>query len=178
MVKFELTEKPLLGNYVRAISGVTLTEVTDLNILSIATPLGGEKKRDAALKKLNLAPTAPGKSITEGNMRLIGMAADQHFLLVENGVLPDVKDTYTTDQTHNWVAIRAEGDAIWPAMDRLCMLDLHPDACQVNDAPRFDIETMLAVMIKEEDNKILLLGASSSARSFLHAIETALIAIW
>jgi len=177
VAKYKLTPKPLLGNYIRSISGVTLTEVTDLQILSIATPLDGATKRDAALKKLKLAPAAPGKSVTAGKMRLIGMAVDQHFLLVGGDDLPAIEDTYTTDQTHNWVAIRAEGEAIWPAMERLCMLDLHPEVYLTDGALRFDIETMFAVMIKEDETKILLLGASSSAQSFLHAIETALLAV-
>ncbi|MEM9717253.1 MAG: hypothetical protein AAF826_12130 [Pseudomonadota bacterium] len=177
MAKFELIEKPVLGNYVRSIADVTLTEVADLGILSIATPLGGEKKRDAALKKPKLAAVEPGKSSKAGSLRLVGMAADQHFLLSEGAALPEVKDVYTTDQSHNWVAIRAEGPAIWAAMERICMLDLHPEVCLIDDAPRFDIETMATLMVKEDENTILLLSASSSARSFLHAIETALVSV-
>lgn len=177
MANFELVEKAPLGNYVRSIAGVTITEVPDLNILSIATPLGGEAKRDAALKKLGFDPATPGTSFAKGNLRLVGMASDQHFLLAENGELPNLPDVYTTDQTHNWVAIRAEGENLWLAMERLCMLDLHPDVCSKDDALRFDIETMYTVMVKEDAKKIVLLAASSSAGSFLHALETSLIAI-
>lgn len=177
MADYTLTEKPPLGHYVRTLSNVTLTEVTDLSILSIATPLGGEKKRDASFKKLGFGPVRPARSAAKGDMRLIGMTHDQHFLVY--GGTPDLslRDVYVTDQTHNWVAIRAEGENIWPALERLCMLDLHPQVYNVDDALRFDIETMYALMVKEEDNQVLIMGASSSARSFLHAIETALLAV-
>jgi len=177
VTKFNLTSKSPLNGYSETIAGVVLEEVPDLNITSIATPLGGEKKRDAAFKKLGFETVAAGKSVRSKTGRLIGMAVDQHFLVY--GGTPDLglKDVYTTDQTHNWVALRAIGPNIWPALERLCMLDLHPDTYLTNDAIRFDIETMMAIMVKEADDQVLILGASSSAKSFVHAIETALHSI-
>ncbi|MEM9212627.1 MAG: hypothetical protein AAGA63_14185 [Pseudomonadota bacterium] len=177
MTEFNLTEIPPLGSYVRSVGGVTLSEVTDLNILSVATPLGGAAALEKEFKKLGLTLVGPGHSMNAKGLRVIGMAADQHFLLSQGDSAPAVKAAYTTDQTHNWVAIRAEGAAIWAALERLCMLDLHPDAFTVDGALRFDIETMVALMVKEDENQVLLLGAASSAQSSLHAIETALIAV-
>ncbi|MEO0341908.1 MAG: hypothetical protein AAF198_00580 [Pseudomonadota bacterium] len=177
MTDFQLTQKPPLGHYTRTISGVTLTEVVDIKILSVATPLNGEAQRDAEFVKIGLKATPSQKTATSGALTLIGMAKDQHFILASDVPFPKLKNVYLTDQTHSWVALRAEGPAIWPALERFCMLDLHPHVFKIGDARRFDTETMFTVMVKEDDHQVLLLSASSSAQSFLHAIETALVAV-
>ncbi|MDX1786447.1 MAG: sarcosine oxidase subunit gamma, partial [Roseovarius sp.] len=57
------------------------------------------------------------------------------------------------------------------ALERICMLDLHPDAFKVNAVARTVMEHMGAIIARTGEDTYLLLSASSSAKSFLHAIE-------
>ena len=81
---------------------------------------------------------------------------------------------YTTDQTDVWVALGLSGAARGAALERICPIDLHPDAFAVDDAARTVMEHLGVLILRTDADEYLLLSASSSARSFLHAVETSL----
>ena len=60
------------------------------------------------------------------------------------------------------------------ALERICPLDLHDSAFPVGAAGRTTMEHMSAVIIRTGPDTFLLLSASSSGMSFLHALETSL----
>ena len=182
MDEIKLEAAKILGGANITIAGNRIIERDDLAMVSVATPLGG----DAALKRALKAghglamPSATSSTTSKNGMRAVNTAPDQ-MLLVFAHATPDAEYHvrtglkgmgYTTDQTDSLVAIEISGPDTMAAMERLCPLDLHPDNFGTNMAGRTVMEHMAATIICLADAHFLLLAASSSGTSFLHAIET------
>ena len=182
MPDFTLTAAPPLAGYDRSFDNIKLTAPTDLAIVSIALPLGGE---DVAKKAINTAfgialpevgMSAVAKDKTSAIMRL---GVDQAFVLfpcatpdAEPQIAAKLKGTaYTTDQTDAWCALQISGPGALRALERICPVDLHPNAFAVNAIARTVMEHMGAIVARTGEDTYLLLSASSSAKSFLHAVE-------
>ncbi len=185
MPEFLLKAEPFLGGFSRDIGGTVLTEVTDQALVSIAQPLGGREALEKAVKSAwGCALPAPGKSAagTDRPLRLICMGADAFMVLMPaNGPLavPDVTRAlgtagYYTEQSDNWVILRLSGPLAIAALERICPIDLHPDALPAGSFARTSMEHLGAIVMRESDDQFLLLSPSSSARSFLHALETSI----
>ncbi|MGB0854253.1 MAG: sarcosine oxidase subunit gamma [Pikeienuella sp.] len=172
-----------LGGFSATFSGTALAEVTDLALVSLACPLGGEAALDTALADgLSLSRPAAGGSIQKDGQRLIWTTPDQMLLAFEHDG-PDAaaviagklgEAAYLTDQTDNWCALSLNGPLARAALERICPVDLHPDAFAENAAARTVMEHMGAIIVRTGPDEFLLLSASSSAGSFLHAVETSL----
>ena len=182
MDEIKLEASPILGGANITIAGNRIIERDDLAIVSVATPLGGDAALKRALKaSYELAmPSATSSTTSRNGMRAINTAPDQ-MLLVFTHTTPDaehhirtgLKGTgYTTDQTDSLVAIEISGPDTMGAMERLCPLDLHPDNFGIDMAGRTVMEHMSVTIICLASAHFLLLAASSSGKSFLHAIET------
>jgi sarcosine oxidase subunit gamma len=181
----QLEAEPLLGGFYKTIGGTELSEVTDLAIVSIAIPMGGDLAFAGALSNAYGAdrPSPGGSSLSaDGRVRFLWMAPDQLFALFEDespsaaatmGEKLDGK-AYVTLQSDNWVALRLSGKKTRAALERICPLDLHPNAFQEGRVARTAMEHMGAVILRESEDSFLLLSTSSSATSFLHAVETSL----
>ena len=78
---------------------------------------------------------------------------------------------YTTDQTDNWVILEVSGKATLSALERLCPLNLDLDAFPVGASGRTVMEHMGALIVRTGEDSFLLMSASSSAKSFAHAVE-------
>ena len=185
MADCALTAEPFLGGYSLQSGETSLKEVTDLALVSVTCPLGGERNlADATARAWNLEVPRPGRSeaAEDGSVRLLGMAIDQFFaVLPANGGNP--LDTvaahlgtagYLTSQTDNWVMLRIEGPLAVRALERVCLIDLAPSAFPDGAVARTVMEHLGAVIVREAESKYLLLSASSSAKSFVHAIETSI----
>ncbi|MEM9813638.1 MAG: hypothetical protein AAF913_13310, partial [Pseudomonadota bacterium] len=81
---------------------------------------------------------------------------------------------YVTDQTHAWAILEVRGPGIQAAFERLVPLDLDPEMFPPGAAARTALEHMAAIVLRREAERFLLLSASSSAQSFLHAVTTTL----
>ena len=173
---------PLRG-FDQTIGALRIEEVTDRALVSVATPLDGDKPVAAAIKKAyKCAMPEPGKSVVSptDNARLIWMAPGQIFVSFDGvehwperhvaGLLGDAG--YYVNQTDAWVCLRVSGPAAIDALERICPVDLHPERFGVDAAERTGMEHMGALIIREAETSYLLMSASSSARSFLHAVET------
>ena len=179
MADITLTATPLLGGAIIQIGTNRIRERDDLAIVSIATPLGGEDALAKALKKhWSLDVPEPTRSTNSGNTRAIRSGQDQMLLVFPHDT-PDAEPHvqgklggtgYTTDQTDSWVVLEISGPDTMAAMERLCPLDLV--SFEVDDAGRTVMEHMGAFIVKTGDDRFLLMSASSSAQSFLHAVET------
>lgn len=185
MPDIQLRPEPFLDGFQATIGGTDLTEVTDLAIVSIAVPLGGEAAFDAALDKVfGIERPAPGQSVlaADGQSRFFWTSPDQLFLLTvemspwaADDVRKKLGDTaYVTLQSDNWVALRLSGGKARDALERICPLDLHSTAFAEGQVSRTLMEHMGAFILREAPDSFLLLSASSSAQSFLHAVETSL----
>jgi sarcosine oxidase subunit gamma len=181
---FTLTAEPPLAGTDMVIAGVRLWAPADLAVVSIALPLGREDAaRNAIEAAYGVALPEIGKSvITPEDTRLIRLASDLAFAMFAHAT-PDAEPVvagrlegaaYTTDQTDVWVALGLSGAGARRGLERICPIDLHSDAFGVDDAARTVMEHLGVLILRSGDDEYLLLSASSSARSFLHAVETSL----
>lgn len=185
MLDLQLEAKPTLDRFQKTYRGADLIEVADLDIVSIAIPLGGEAAFIAALSAAykTSKPEPCGSTLSaDGKTRFIWMSADQLFSLsesaeasIETTVKEKLKDTvYVTLQSDSWVGLRLSGPKARVALERICPIDLHPSAFPEGRVARTVMEHLGVIVLRESDDGFLLLSASSSAGSFLHAIETSI----
>ena len=185
MLDFKLTSAPPLAGYDQSFDGVRLTAPADLAIVSMALPLGSESSAEKAIKAaFGAALPAIGKSILGKNKatRLVRLSPDAAFVIFAHP-MPDAEPfvsaklkgaVYTTDQTDVWTGLHIEGAKARMALERICPIDLHPDAFADGDAARTTMEHLGTLIIRTGMDAFLLLSASSSAKSFLHAVETSI----
>lgn len=181
MSEFTLQAVSPLDGYSRAFTDVTLREETGMALVSLALPLGGEEAAEQAIAGAFGTDLPPvGQSVVAtGGERLIRTGQDQAMVLLAHAS-PDAEPViraglsgavYTTDQTDAWVMLAIEGPAARRALERICPLDLHPDAFGPDAAARTIMEHLGTLIIRTGAEAFLLLSASSSAGSFLHAVE-------
>ena len=180
MAEIVLAPRPALGGLDREIGAGRIRERHDLALVSVAVPSGGEEALAAALREgFSLSMPEPRVSSVAGETRAIRTAPDQIMLLFPHRA-PDAEKVrsalggagYTTDQTDVWVVIEVSGRGTLRALERLCPLDLDERAFPVDVAARTVMEHMGAMIVRLGPDRFLLMSASSSARSFLHAVET------
>lgn len=181
MADLTLTATPFLGGIDIAVGANRIVERDDLALVSIAVPLGGEEALTAALQDgWSLSMPSPTLSTTSGETRAIRTGQDQLMLIFPQSS-PDAERHvrqklggagYTTDQTDAWVVLEFSGPDTLAALERLCPLDVSTFA--EHAAARTVMEHMGAVVIRTGEDRVLLASASSSAASFLHAVETSL----
>ena len=185
MSEYTLTAQPALGGYQETFEGVSLEEQTGLAIVSIATPIGGE---DALVKALKdgygaaLPKTGEVSLSKDGQTRFLGMARDQMFAIFDHtepdavdivgGKLKDV--AYLNSQSDNWVGLRLSGSKSRDVLERICPLDLEPSRFAEGKVARTSMEHMGVIILPDGADSFLLITASSSAASFLHAVETSI----
>lgn len=181
MADFTLEAKAILGNVDLAIGDNRIIERDDLALVSIATPLGGDDALATALQSgWSLTVPDPTMTATAGDVRAIRTAPDQMMLIfphdgptANTAVQAKLNGTgYTTDQTDNWVVLEVSGPDTLVALERLCPIDLHHDKFPNGAAARTTMEHMGAIILRLDTDRFLLMSISSSAGSFLHAIET------
>ncbi len=176
---FTLENSPFLGGVDLTIGGNRITERADLAIVSVATPIGGEAALEAALKdSWDLPLPQPTIAAHSGETHAVRTAPDQLFLVFPHST-PDaeamVRDKlggagYTTDQTDAWVVLDISGPQTLAALERMCPLDA--SALPALGSARTIMEHMGALVLRLADDRFWLFSASSSARSFCHAVET------
>jgi len=178
-----LTAAPVLGGYEKSFGDTVLTERTGLALVSLAIPLDGAEAAGAAIAAaFGLDLPEPGRFTRSDSHILVFLGPDQAMLAFDHPT-PDAEPVvrgalagavYTTDQTDSWVALSLRGPQARAALERFCPIDVDPVAFPVGNAARTAMEHMGAVLLRESEDGFLLLSASSSAGSFLEAVETSL----
>lgn len=177
---YKLEPFPFLWGRERYFGDNYLEIVSAQAIVSIAIPRGGEEVFSSEFTNaFGTYLPEPGHSVFSKNREFLflWMSPDQIFALFErDGVYPELTvreklgDTgYITDQTDNWCQIRLTGQDIVQAMERICPLDLNQ--FHLGKCARTVMEHLSSVLVRESDEGFLLLSPSSSAQSFLEAIE-------
>ena len=186
MPEVKLTARPALGGFLQTFEGVTLAEVDGLGLVSVATSLGGGSRLSAAVMTAYGAaiPTVGTSGVSaDGNVRLLGLQPDQMFLLFEHAgddaaavVAEKLEEAgYYSEQSDAWVYLRISGPLSKVALERICMLDLHPDHFAVGDVSRTFMEHLGVIILREDLETFLLISPRSSAESFLEAVETSVV---
>jgi len=179
---FTLTAAPPLAGLHRTIEGATLTAPAGLAIVSMALPLGMEAQAEKAIKAAFGALPDVGLSSEAKGHRLMRLGLDQAFVLftchapdAEPKVAAKLKGAaYTTDQTDAWCILELTGPRARDVLERICPIDLHPLAFSVGALARTIMEHMGSIVLRSGEDTYLLMSASSSAKSFAHAVEVSM----
>ena len=185
MANYTLTSEPPLSGVDHSFGQTHITSPADLAIVSIALPLGAEKAALTAVKTVygvDLPEVGKSAASKAHDAMLSRLAIDQAFVLFPHTeptaakVVGDLLNgmAYVTDQTDVWSALQISGPQARTALERICPLNLHPASFAIHDVARTVMEHLGVVILRTGDDTYLLLSASSSAGSFLHAIETSL----
>ncbi|MCY4185661.1 MAG: sarcosine oxidase subunit gamma [Rhodobacteraceae bacterium] len=180
MADYQLEPFPFLWGKERYFGDNYLDIVSTQAIVSIAIPRDNEDVFASDFTNaFGSCPPEPGHSVFSQNrdFLFLWMSPDQVFTLFErDGLYPELtvreklgNTGYITDQTDNWCQIRLSGPDIFQAMERICPLDLNN--FQVGKCARTVMEHLSSVLVRESEEGFLLLSPSSSAQSFLEAIE-------
>ncbi len=170
----ELAARTPLDGYRASFDGLALVEAPTRSIVSIAGR--AERARDAFGVELpdigHWTDTAFG-----GGGRLLGLQRDQWFLAFEPSDVPesDVRDALgdgpaVTDQSDAWAALQLEGPNAVAMLERTCRLDLHGEALAPGRVVRTAMDHLSVVIVRETDERFVLMSPRSSAGSFLHAM--------
>lgn len=185
MLDFKLVSAPPLAGTDHSFEGGRLHAPADFAAVSFALPLGGEKPAATAIKTAyGVALPDVGRSALskDGAARVVRTSPDQGMILFTHAT-PDAErhvaaklkgKAYTTDQTDVWVALELSGPASRTVLERICPIDLADQAFPEGAAARTVMEHLGTLIIRTGNDSFLLMSASSSALSFLHAIETSI----
>ncbi|MEM8950928.1 MAG: sarcosine oxidase subunit gamma [Pseudomonadota bacterium] len=185
MPSLQLEAELPLGGFRESFDETELAEVADIAIVSLAIPLQGEAAFEAALlDAYGVERPAAGQSVIskDGRTRFLWTAQDQLFALIDSASPTTASDVaakldgkaYVTLQSDNWVALRLAGSLARTALERICPIDLDASAFPKDRVARTAMEHMGAFICRDGENSFLLLSASSSANSYLHAVRTSL----
>lgn len=184
MAEFQLTAARPLAGYDKRFGAITLRAPADLALVSLAFPLGQEDIAQKAIKAAygHALPEVGKAHAAKDETILIRMSRDQGFVLfthatpdAERVVAEELKGAaYTTDQTDVWTVLEISGPDARTALMRICPLDLHDGSFAVMHAARTVMEHLGTIIIRTGPEAWLLLSATSSAGSFLHAVETSI----
>jgi len=183
-----LAPRTALDNFSKEYDGISVNEVTNLAIVSIAIPTENDKGFAAALKKGYKTDRPSIGQVTQAktnNLRLLALQQDQLFMLFDydrdraveevNKKINGTKQlTYLSDQSDSWVTLRVSGENCREALERICPLDIHPQAFPVGSVARTSMEHMATIIVREDEDSFLLLSLRSFAKSFLHAVTTSI----
>lgn len=176
MGEIVLKERTPLAGLSVTIGTCHLREVTDLALTSLACPLGGEAAFDACLMS-SFGVTRPSATLSTiaGDCRALSLTPDQVLVLHPSGQAVDAgSDAYVTDQTGSWCIVALSGADATEALRRICPLDLDDSVFPVGTNARTVMEHLGALIIKTGPEEYVLLSASSSAKSFWHALTVSL----
>lgn len=183
-----LVAKSALDNFSEDISGISVIEVTDLGIVSMAIPGANKEAFSKAVKKSFKIDAPTVGQFTQSktdNARFLGLQQDQLFLLFDYAgdraveeISAKINSTkqlaYMSDQSDSWVTLRISGDTCLDVLERISPIDLHPNTFPVGSVSRTSMEHMAAIIIHESEGSYLLLSLRSFAQSFLHAVTTSI----
>lgn len=177
-----------LNNFSEETHGITVTEVTDLAIVSMAIPTITNEAFNKAIKKsYKVGRPVIGKfsQSKTNNARFLGLQQDQMFVLfdyssdraveeVSSKINTSEQLSYLCDQSDSWVTLRISGENSLAALERICPLDIHQSVFPVGSVARTLMEHMATIIIHESEGTYLLLSLRSFAQSFLHAVTTSI----
>lgn len=163
-----------------AIGPFTITERFDVALASVATRKGRDKDVEKAAKTLKLPLPGPAQAATGTPFASFWMVPQMWMIEADFASHEDITShlkpafgdaASITEQTDAWVRFDLAAPDLAPLMERLCNADF-PKA-----APGFTTRTVIehtgCYLIKRTATEVTLYAPRSSARSLLHAIETA-----
>jgi heterotetrameric sarcosine oxidase gamma subunit len=187
VAEYRLTSEEFLDGYQAQFGPISLREISDICMVSMAVPLAEEQAVQKALKAafgIDMPDIGQSQGAAALDSRVLRMGLDHMFVLfarAQNTERPEQQiktlmksAVYTTDQSHNWVGLEISGPGCRSALERICPIDLHPERFAVNAVARTQMEHLGTIILCVDQETYWLFSASSSAKSFLHALETSI----
>lgn len=190
MVDFTLQAQTPLRGYYKQFGDTSVRESSGIAIYSIGLALDSEPALIKIKSSLGADWPETGSSTnsSDGAYRLLGLQSDQVFVLVSTpsanaeqvNKLPNLgksgldKCAYITDQSDSWATLQIDGASATLALERMCPIDLHTTVFGIGQVTRTSMEHLAVIILREADNRYLLMSPTSSANSFQHAVETSL----
>jgi len=173
---------PLDGTDLR-FDGIVILGVTRVSVVSVAIPRNGEAKVSAALKKrFGKGLPVIGSSLIDDDqsMRLLRLGQDELLLLIDTFTSDPVasaqevfgQTVYLVDLSDSHAMLEVSGGRCLEALERICPLDLASDRFTVGAVVRTLMEHLDVIILRSGEDKYLLMSARSSAKNFLHAVQT------
>ena len=186
MANGTLTANTPLDGYDRDFGIVRLRELGDLSIVSLAIPQSDEHACSTALNDAfgcGIPDNGRYCISGDGEHRIVRTQPDQLFVLFHEQaptaraqVAAATGDVFfSTDQSDGWCALEISGAGAREALARVCPIDLDRGTFGNDAMARTVMEHMGAMILRTGDDSFLLLSARSSAKSFLHAVETSVV---
>lgn len=181
MANLTLTAESPLSGFEQRFGATKVAEIDGIFLFSVALSLDSESARSAVKTTFAADWPAPGKTTesSDGKFRLLGLQNDQIFVIqhdVEGGystiAAPTIDSAYTTDQSDSWTGLSINGPDARDALERICPIDLHPDVFSKGSVTRTSMEYLAVIVVCVDKDHYWLLSPTSSAKSFLHAVET------
>jgi len=177
VLDIKLEPRSALNGALFEYKGLTLRELPDVKLLSVATNSNQKSAASDALKQhCGVNWPEVGKSTVNGKTRCLGLQIDQVFVMHMDGnsnhvqLASDLASEFPlTDQSDSWVAVEVSGNRTLDVLERICPIDLHETAFRDGAVARTTMEH-LSVIIVSQGTTFLLLSPRSSADSFLHAL--------
>ena len=182
MAEFMLHPLSPLGGIESRYRELDFAEVSDQDIVSIATPLGEQQSLFEAVMgahHIELPSVGRWQRSPVDNTYFLGTAPNQYFIMsdhskfsAENKITNTLGEAiYVTDQSDSWVVIKIGGPKSRAALERVCAIDLHPDFFPAGNVARTLLDHIGTIIIAEGNDQFLLLSARSSANSFCQTLQ-------
>jgi len=185
VTRYDLVSDPPLAGVDVTHGTVSLRAPAGWALVSFAIPLGQDEAARSAITKaygLDLPDVGRSGLASDGTTRIITLGTDRGMILLDHAA-PRADRTvaaglggalYLTDQTDGWAVLQIDGPDARTALARICPLDLHHGAFPENAAAQTVMEHLGVLILRTGADTFLLMSASSSALSFLHAVETSI----
>lgn len=180
MADLTLTPHSPLAGYTNRIGDITISEIADLDIVSLALSANAKASLNKVLEeKTGLSFPDAGTTQRDGdNIALLGLGADQCFMVThahhQDPVTAAAAITgataYLTDQSDSWVVVSIEGASALLALERICPVDLSDAVFTENSVVRTSMEHLSVIVERPQPAQYRLYSPRSSAHSFLHAL--------
>ena len=181
MAEFDLIAEPPLNSLQRTFEGVAIEEVSGRAIVSVAfSDRAGLEQAMRTSLDLTLPFVGNTASVETRDLLVLSLQSDQIFVLFpQTGHRPDLEiaeiagdQGLVTDQSDGWALLRVSGPGCRTALERICMLDLHPDIFTVGAVARTVMEHLGVIIHRDGEQSFLLMSARSSAECFAHSVVT------
>ncbi|MDE2445472.1 MAG: sarcosine oxidase subunit gamma [Alphaproteobacteria bacterium] len=162
------------------IGDYSIAERFDIALASLATRRGREKDVTKTASALKLPLPSPSQSSQGATYGAFWLSPQQWMVEAPFASHEDIatilksrfgEAASITDQTDSWVRFDVSGSALEKLFERLSCADLA--MAEPGFATRTVIEHLGCYLVKRALNLITVYGPRSSARSLLHALETA-----
>ncbi len=179
---YELLPESPLGDVEIEMDGFNITEVTDKSLVMVALPREKFSEVESLIDKscgLKLPEMERSTHSKDSSITLWRLQKNQvlaYFTFEGNDAEAHLSSrlsapAYYTDQSDTWAMIRVSGQRTRAVLERICPIDISPEAFPVGGVSRTIMEHIGTIIFRDGDDSYVLLTMRSFGRSMLHAIE-------